>query len=349
MGQGPAQPQQWNFQQLDQEVALAQTHSTPVEVVLGMTPRWAALRPDLVSDLWKDRPGLVSPPQLEAWATYVRTVARRYKGKVRAYEIWNEPITPLYWEGSPAQLAEITRIAAEIIHTEDPNAIVGSPSGGAVKDQYRDYVAWFEEFLQAGGAKGVDVMIWHFYTDQAPEGPFRQELQTVRQMLDRHGLQAKPLWITEGGFLNNPKVTPTRPAEPPDREAALHLSRYMLVGAVQGMDAFYFYTWDYADANVFAMSQPPKGHTPAAQTWLQVQRWLVGAQVLGLSRSPDGVWAIRLRRNGAEGYIVWDTDSEQPIALPAQWQVRQVADLNGTVTRLDGRSAGIGQLPRLFF
>jgi hypothetical protein len=29
--------------------------------------------------------------------------------------------------------------------------------------------------------------------------------------------------------------------------------------------------------------------------------------------------------------------------------VRQVADLNGTVTRLDGRSAGIGQLPRLFF
>jgi hypothetical protein len=343
------QPQQWNFLQLDQEIKLAQARRTPVEVVLGMTPRWAALRPDLVSALWQDRPGLISPPKLEAWANYVRTVARRYKGKVRAYEIWNEPTTPLYWEGTPAQLAEITRIAAQIIHAEDPAALVGSPSGSAVKDQYRDYVAWFEQFLQAGGAEGVDVMIWHFYTDQAPEGPFRQELQTVRQMLDRHGLQAKPLWITEGGFLSNPKVTPQRPAEPLAREAALHLSRYMLVGAVHGMDAFYYYTWDYADASVFVMSQPPKGRNPTAQTWLQVNRWLVGAQVLGLSHSPDGVWAIRLKRNGSEGYIVWDENNEQPIGIPTAWPVSQVADLNGSVTLLERRSAGIGQLPRLFF
>jgi hypothetical protein len=339
------QPGQWDFSKLDAEIKVAQANQTPVLLVLGTVPRWASSDPDAENILFPNSPGTQSPPkQVDQWANYVRAVAQRYKGQVYAYEIWNEPTSALFWTGSPQQLAEITKVAAQVIHEVDPAAIVGSPSGTQTRDQYRDYVAWFEEFLQAGGGEGLDAIIWHFYTEGKPEEKLAQAVQEVRQMLDRQGLGHLPFWVTEGGYLKDPKD-----ADMEMMQATAHISRYLLVGAIHGIDAFYYYTWDNAHDNAFHFATPDGLGTPAARAWAQTASWLVGAQVLGVATTPDNIWAMHLQRNGTTAYLVWDSDSEQRIEIPASWPVGQVMELNGNIAPIQSSPVQVGAMPKLLF
>src|SRR5580658_6509043 len=91
------------------------------------------------------------PANLDDWRTYVRTVVSRYKGRIEAYEIWNEPNLRDFWTGTLDQMLTLTKEASQIIHSVDPKALVVSPSATA------DYgIPWLSEFLNKGGGQYVD-------------------------------------------------------------------------------------------------------------------------------------------------------------------------------------------------
>ncbi len=336
-------PQEWDWETLDAEVERAA--GVPVVLVLGTTARWASARPDEVNEAWPDRPGTTAPPQhIEDWEKYVEAIAQRYKGKVRAYELWNEPTSALFWSGSPGELARLTRAAVRVLRSIDPDAIILSPSGTQTQDKYRDYIAWFEEFIQAGGMEGVDAVAWHLYTDGVPEEKLRGDLARVRGMMDRWGLGGRELWITEGGYL--------KAAGSPDpidsRQAVAWLSRYLLVGMTQGMDGFYYYAWNEAADNAFAFRGEEPGGMPVARAWGQVANWVRGAEVVGVASTLDGVWAVRVRRDGRDGYVVWRVRGSMRLAVPLLWGVDRVMDLNGVVERVDG-DVVVDEFPRFLF
>ena len=88
----------------------------------------------------------------EEWRAYIRAVAEHYKGKIHAYEIWNEQDGG-FWKPSPnaAQYVSLLKIAFEEIKKVDPEAtvIVGGLCGWNVdflRDIYlnggKDYFAW---------------------------------------------------------------------------------------------------------------------------------------------------------------------------------------------------------------
>ena len=86
---------QWNFERLDRYVSLAQQHGTSILFTLGGSPPWASARPQSLSNY---SPGFTAEPaNLEDWRIYVRTVVSRYKGRIPAYEIWNEPNLKDFW------------------------------------------------------------------------------------------------------------------------------------------------------------------------------------------------------------------------------------------------------------
>src|SRR5262249_17382382 len=140
---------QWQFGRLDRFVALAHQHGTSILLPLGGSPWWASSRPQLASPY---SPGFTAmPANLDDWRSYVKTVATRYKGRIPAYEIWNEPNLNDFWSGTTAQMLTLTKEASEIIHSVDPSALVVSPSATA------DYgVPWLQEFLRQGGGQYVD-------------------------------------------------------------------------------------------------------------------------------------------------------------------------------------------------
>jgi beta-glucosidase/6-phospho-beta-glucosidase/beta-galactosidase len=77
---------QWNFRRLDWYVEEAGRHGIELLLTLGRTPQWASARPN------EDRKGSAAEPaSIEDWKNYVRTLSRRYKGRIKYYEVWNEP------------------------------------------------------------------------------------------------------------------------------------------------------------------------------------------------------------------------------------------------------------------
>ena len=86
---------QWHFENLDRSVALAEAHHASVLLTLGLTPRWASARPQEPSGYCARVCSRAE--RIEDWRVFVRTVATRYKGRIHAYEIWNEPNVKKFW------------------------------------------------------------------------------------------------------------------------------------------------------------------------------------------------------------------------------------------------------------
>ena len=59
----------------------------------------------------------------------------RYRGRVHAYEIWNEPNHPDFFSGRPETMLELARQAYQILKQVDGSVIVVSPS--ATGDEIR--------------------------------------------------------------------------------------------------------------------------------------------------------------------------------------------------------------------
>ena len=60
---------------------------------MGMPAKWAALYPDKKSP-YSEEITCSPPSHIELWRRYVRVLGNRYKGKIKYWEIWNEPDHP---------------------------------------------------------------------------------------------------------------------------------------------------------------------------------------------------------------------------------------------------------------
>ena len=104
---------------------------------------------------------------IEDWKDYIEAVAERYKGKIAAYEIWNEPNLAREWgDAKPDARAytDILKVAYTAIKKQDPNALVISAglsptseiSERAVPDQQ-----YLTEMYAAGAAQYYDMLGVH--------------------------------------------------------------------------------------------------------------------------------------------------------------------------------------------
>jgi polysaccharide biosynthesis protein PslG len=90
------------------------------------------------------------PDDLQDYADFLTALATRYKGKIGAYAIWNEPNLAREWcdePPSPTEYAELLKVAHDAIKAVDPDAIIISgglsPTGGPMPAAMED-----TQFLQ---------------------------------------------------------------------------------------------------------------------------------------------------------------------------------------------------------
>jgi polysaccharide biosynthesis protein PslG len=189
---------------------------------LDTSPRWA-LPPGAIDGM--------SPPNNTAdYFDFVSEVAERYRGKVAAYQIWNEPNLESEWGHKPpnaAAYATLLQGASERIRAADPSALVVmaalSPTLTESSDALNELV--YLQQLYDGGVKGAyDVLAVQAYGLRGgPDDPRTggQDVTfsrptLVRQVMERNGDGATPVWATEMGWNVNPfgdqtygVVTPT--------------------------------------------------------------------------------------------------------------------------------------------
>jgi len=66
-----------------------------------------------------------SPPPAAAFSKFAGTLARRYRGRIRYYELWNEPDLSRYWAGTVQQYVQrVLRPGYRAIKHADPRVRV---------------------------------------------------------------------------------------------------------------------------------------------------------------------------------------------------------------------------------
>ncbi|NKQ39773.1 MAG: hypothetical protein HF967_10020, partial [Methanosarcinales archaeon] len=101
---------------------------------------------------------------LEAWDNWIRAMAKRYKGRVKIWEVWNEPGIKV--EINTAELyTEFYIRTAEIIRADIPDATLYALSLGNVVEAGRKYTDTFLKTLKAKNKLDlVNEITMHGYT-----------------------------------------------------------------------------------------------------------------------------------------------------------------------------------------
>jgi LysM repeat protein len=200
-------------------------HDAGLNVLLSVVkaPAWAR---GSLADLTVDGP----PANPQDLADFMGAMAERYRGKVQAYEVWNEQNLHYEW-GNEAldanRYVQLLAAAYQAIKAKDPNAIVVSggltPCGDnppiAVDDLTyleRMYQAGLKNYCDAVGVhpSGYNVppdADWRTWSDPMAvfRGPsdnrhhswaFRGTMEGSRDIMVRYGDSDKRLWPTEFGW-----------------------------------------------------------------------------------------------------------------------------------------------------
>lgn len=326
----------WDFRALDKIVDAASSRDIEIVFALGHPPRWASARPDETS-AWG--PGQAAGPRdITDWHNFVRTVAIRYKGKIRHYEVWNEPNWDTFFSGRVEQMVALAREAHRVLKEVDPSIVVVSPSA-----TYESGVKWLDQYLAKGGGNYADAIGFHFYVIPGRPEDMLGRVRAVRDVMAKHGAGAKPLWNTEFGWLIANRTGAFRAEDAgfpkgskilAGDEASAYLARSLILGAASGMGRFHWYAWDngamgLVEPPAFAELKAP------ARAYERVLGWLLGGRVEACVRNGT-VWMCTGSGPGNDKFrIVWSTDiSTAELELPQDWDVRRAESLDGRAQEL---------------
>jgi hypothetical protein len=192
-GSSVALPSTGSRQDTERSIQLA--HAAGAKVILDVynAPDWARVG--------ASKDGQV-PRNPADFANFMRNLAAYFKGRVDAYEIWNEQDLERFWAGGsdPAAYTALLKAAYPAIKSADPNALV--VYGGLSWDFTRP-----NSFLQRSydaGAKGFfDVMALHPYpsTDTDPNlTQWQTTYAKAHELMTQRGDGDKQIWLTEFGI-----------------------------------------------------------------------------------------------------------------------------------------------------
>jgi hypothetical protein len=152
------------------------------------------------------------------YAAFVRRVANRYRGRVAAYVIWNEPNLAVEWAGlspDPTGYAKLLCAAHTAIREADPQALVisaGLAPTNHTDDSALDDRLYLKAMYAAGSARCFDVLGIHpygfAYSPDDPHGAHDglnfARLVDLRAIMVEQGDGDKPVWATELGWTTAP-------------------------------------------------------------------------------------------------------------------------------------------------
>ena len=204
----------------DNIVALAEQYGVQIIARLEAPPAWA-----------RGGPGDFAPPaNLDDFGDYVAAVAGRYRGRLRFYQIWNEPNNYPEWGEQPVDPEAFTRllcVAYRRIKQADADAAVLAPAltptisldpGPGPGAGLNDFI-FLQRMYNAGARDCFDIMSAQGYG--LFSGPTDYRLrprvvnfgrpQYIRDILVANSDAAKPIWISEMNWNAVPDEMPAKP------------------------------------------------------------------------------------------------------------------------------------------
>ncbi len=316
----------YNWQTLDTYVALAQQQGVGILLVLGQTPQWASARPNEAGAMGNG--AAAEPTSNTLWTNYVTAVAKRYKGKIAYYEVWNEANSKTLWTGTPTELVQLTSLASKAIKSVDPAARIISPSIG---DASPSSLSWLKQLLDVGLAGSIDEVGVHFYVlGKTPEA-ILPSVQATETLLQQYKADVKPLFNTEFGW-----AAPTTFNNVDDQSA--YLMRSLLVGWGAGIQQFMWYAWDNANWVTVVMSTPDfKSPTQVAKAYVTLENWTANKEVSRCAVVTGMLWSCNVTNMaGDHSRIYWSATGTTQVTPSLTWTPSKQVDMYGNTAPYKG-------------
>jgi len=163
---------QFNFTESDRLIDLLESRGLQVIARLSDAPPWS--HPSITAE--KEVDYIDAPPDdLTLMANFCRVLAERYRGRIAAYQIWNEPNLHREWglrEPNAAGYVGLLAACSDAIRAVDPDAILISaglaPTGTYDQTAHPDDM-YLQEMYDAGFQRYIDVVGMHAPGYSAPE------------------------------------------------------------------------------------------------------------------------------------------------------------------------------------
>jgi hypothetical protein len=209
----------WNFSGYDAYVDAAKAHGKKVLAVLAYATDW--IHP----------PGkykrFVPPTEIPLYVEFVAQTVMRYKGKVDAWQIWNEP-NWTFWKGSNKEFFELAKAAAKKVSELDP----GTPV--LMSGVLRSPGMFVADLLKSGAMQYGSQASFHPYS-LMPTGAAGL-YDSFARTLAKNGYSGN-IWVTEVGFPTG-GLYPTRV---PEKLFGTCIVKTITLLAVRGARAIFWY------------------------------------------------------------------------------------------------------------
>ncbi|GAB4411218.1 MAG: hypothetical protein Kow00123_24980 [Anaerolineales bacterium] len=201
------EPPRSAWEKYDRIVDLAERYGLEIIARLDNPPAWSRADGDA-------RGTLAPPDNLDDFGDFVEAVVTRYKGRIRYYQIWNEPNIYPEWGEQPVDpegYVALLKVAYARAKAADPDCVILcaglaqtlEPGGRNMSD-----LVFLQRMYDAGVRGYFDIMgvmaygLWTGPTDRraTPDRTNFARPQLIREIMVRNGDADKPIWATEVGW-----------------------------------------------------------------------------------------------------------------------------------------------------
>lgn len=224
----------------DRIVDLANEYGLEIIARLDRPPDWA--RQESMSAAHPDNTG--PPDDYADYGDFVHEVVERYRGKVKYFQIWNEPNLHGEWNDQPIDPAGYVRLlqtAYTRAKAANPDCVILT-AGLAPTDQLGPEnlsdLIFVEEMYKNGAKDYFDIMSVMVYGLGYPPDDRRIDFQRAnfsrpaltREIMVRYGDEDKPIWASEYAWISLPDDWTGRPSVWGDSVSEEQQARYLVRG-----------------------------------------------------------------------------------------------------------------------
>lgn len=301
------------------------------------------------NDLYDNGQTPHSDEAINAYANFCADAVRRYKGKIKHYEIWNEYN---FWGAfnnsnePPETYARMLIATSKAMKAVDPNVkVVACSTCGC-------HYEWVRRVMAAGAAPYIDILAPHPYS-AIPCVAFPDEgkgdtvgmCEEFRKIAEAYGKEV-PIWMTEVGWASQQDISGlTR-----EWQAAATARALALTATMREDDALFWYDFLNDGLNAydvehnwgFVESRDASSAFAAKESYLAASAFnskLANADFVAEHRVGSNVKVLEFEKSGKAVFMIWALGANETIALRSLGNTVTHTDLYGN-ERLLNSSAG---------
>ena len=244
------------------------------------------------------------PNDVDQWARFVETTVRRYRGRVKCWEIWNEPQFTMQAD----YYARLLKVTYDRIKMVDPRAEVVGFGGVSLE--------FIKGTFEAGSARCMDILSHHSYGQLSHPFERMQALAADTATLAEKHEATRRVWHSEQGT-GADGVGYAHLAQS-EQQCATNLIRGYLSALSTGVEKFFWFSAQTSPTYGWAVFYENYIPRPRLVALNGLARLLEGRRVTGRADLGEETLAcVLLDGDAGPAAAVWGLAGDIALALPA--------------------------------